>query len=134
MDEKWNIWKPISIPNGKYELMSLQLDGDGLKLIFDDENIKVVVCYKETYLSFRCCDEGDRWKTVDNVLSKEGGSFFKDKLFFKIENSEYKKWFMDETFGIWSEDDFEHHAYVTANDIVDVLAGREPEISVISIK
>lgn len=133
MKEKWMEWTPTIIPEGKYELISLHQDWDGLKLIFDDEIHRVVVMYTEGFLAVRSCDEGDRWKTVDAVLAENGGEFFKKKLFFKVYNSEYKKWYIDESFAVRNDNEFEHHSYVTANDIVDILALCDPKVEVTKI-
>ena len=130
MDEKWTAWNPVEIPEGKYELIRLEQNWDGLQLVFDDERYKVEVTYKEKFLAFRSCDEGDRWKTVSTVLADNDGKFFKNKLLFKVENSEYKKWFQSENYAKWDESDYEHHAFVTANDIIDVLAFGEPTVKV----
>lgn len=129
MKEEWIEWT-TTIPEGKYELISLCQDWDGLKLVFDDEIYKVEVIYTEGFLTVRSCDEGDRWKTIDAVLAEKGGKFFKNKLFFKVYNSEYKKWYTEESFSVRKDQEFEHHAYVTANDIVDVLALCDPKVEV----
>ena len=76
----------------------------------------------------------DRWKTVDRVLSEKGGDFFKGKLFFKVENSEFIKWFEEEKFGITDTCGLTHYAFITRNDIIDVLAVCEPEIKVKQLK
>lgn len=130
MIEEWKKWNIDDIPAERYELFEIQLNENGLTIILGSENIKLEIMYKETYLMFRCSDEGYRWKTVDAILNKEGGGFFKTNFFFKVENSEYKKWFINENFETWTETEFEHHAYVTDNDIVDVLARCEPVINV----
>lgn len=82
------------------------------KLVFDDEKIRIEVFYKEELLAFRSCDEGNRWKTVDSVLGMKGKEFFKNKLFFKVENSNSKKWYSQETFNTSKENEFEHYATV----------------------
>lgn len=111
-------------------MIKVQQDYDGLKLLFDDEKILIEVIFKNELLAFRSCDEGDRWKTVDSVLSEYGSDFFKGKLFFKVENSEFKEWFEKETFGVNNKSEFTHYAFVTPNDIFDVLAFGDPVINV----
>lgn len=48
-------------------------------------------------------------------------------------NSEYKKWYIDESFAVRNDNEFEHHSYVTANDIVDILALCDPKVEVTKI-
>lgn len=133
MEEKWTKWASNPIPNGNYELMEICQNWDGLRLVFCNNKRRIVVVYKEEILAFRSCDEGDRWKTVDEVLAMNGKEFFKDNLFFRVNNSEFKKWFCQENFGVREESEFDHHAFVTANDIVDVLALHVPEIKIESL-
>lgn len=129
--EKWSIWMPDIIPVGDYELTELCQNRNGLKLIFDNELIRVKVTYEAEILAFRSCDEGDRWRTIDSVLGINGGDFFKGRLLFKVDNSEFKNWFIQENFAMREECEFEHHAFITANDVIDVLALHEPQINVV---
>lgn len=130
MSEKWSVWPIVTLPEDVYELMDLQMDGGGLKLIFESKVLRVKVFYEEGLLIFRCSDEGMRWKTIDNVLAERGRTFFKGKLFFKVENSDFKEWFMQETFFTRDGEKIEHHAFVTIDDMVDVLAVHDPIIEV----
>ena len=130
MEEIWNYWMPINIPDGQYELIELCQTFDGVKLVFDNEILLITVHYKDELLSFRYCDEGDRWNTVDKVLASKGKYFFKNKLTFIVENSDFKNWYALETFNKWLPSEFEHHSFVTANDIIDVLALHSPTISI----
>ncbi len=130
MKENWSVWRSTNIPKGKYELISLEQNWNEVKLIFDDEKTKIEVIYKEEILAFRSCDESDRWKTIDTILAEKGGDFFKNKLLFKVENSEFKQWYIQENFNIRNETEFEHHVFVAMNDIIDVLALHEPIIQI----
>lgn len=135
MKEKWNKWIPENnIPDGEYELISLQQNWDNVKLVFDDEKYNVEVIYNEEILAFRSCDEGDRWNTIDKVLGDYGKEFLKGWLFYKVENSDFKKWFVNETLGVRKESEFEHHVFVTANDVVDVLALKEPMVKICKLQ
>ncbi len=133
MKENWSVWESTNIPKGKYELISLEQNWNAVKLIFDDEKTKVEVTYKEEILAFRSCDESDRWKTIDTVLAEKGRYFFRNKLLFKVENSEFKQWYIQENFNTRNEAEFEHHVFVAMNDIIDVLALHEPVIKITPI-
>lgn len=126
--ENWKKWEPILISDRCYELIALQQDRNGLKLIYEDDNEIIEVVFKEELLSFRSCDEGNRWKTIDNVLDKNGVDYFVNELFFIVENSEFKNWFIEENYSNYSKDEFLHYAFVTPNDVVDVLALHAPEV------
>ena len=65
--EIWEKWDNHELVADDYELESLVQDEEGLKLIFLGRKTKVTIVYNEQILSFRSCDESDRWRTVDNV-------------------------------------------------------------------
>jgi len=130
MEEQWYQCNPVAFPEGRYELIELTQTFDGLKLVFDDGKSSITVEYKDELLAFRSCDESDRWRTISDVLATHEKGFLPYKLMFKVENSDFKKWFVRECFGIREMDEFEHHCFVTPNDIVDVLAVHEPEIQI----
>lgn len=133
MKEEWSIWTPSVIPVGNYELIKLQQDWNGMGLVFEDDNIRVEISYKEELLAFRSCDEGDRWRTVDEILREKGYDFLKNKLLFKVESSEFKEWYVKEGYHVRNMNEFEHHAFVTGNDIVDVLALTTPKIKTVRL-
>lgn len=113
-----------------YELKSLVQDQEGLTLIFLGRKTEVTIVYHEELLSFRSCDESDRWRTVDNVLADHGKHFFRNWLTYRVCESSYASWFAHETFDSTSVDEILHLAFVTPNDIIDVLSLREPSITI----
>lgn len=134
MEEKWRKGDSNLIAYGNYELKEICQNRDGLRLVFLDEKKRIDVIYREEILAFRSCDESDRWKTIDEVLAMNGRDFFRNNLFFIVKYSEFKRWFCQECMGVREEKEFEHHAFVTANDVIDVLALHMPEIRVSNIK
>lgn len=125
--ERWNSHELVA---DDYELKSLVQDLEGLTLVFLGRKTEVTLVYREQLLSFRSCDEGDRWKTVDTVLADHGKHFFRGWLAYKVSESDYASWFSRETFGSTTTDEILHLAFVTANDIVDVLSLREPSVTI----
>ena len=133
MKEKWTIWN-TNIPDGQYELIRLQQDWDGLYMLFDDEKKSIEVRFKEGFLALRSCDESDRWKTIGDVLSENGGKFFVDKLIFEVENSEFKEWFIRENMTDKYGENIKHYAFVTVNDVIDILALGIPFLTIKDLK
>lgn len=120
-----------NIPEGEYELVKLQQDRNGLQLVFESYVNNVEIIYQEELLALRSCDEGDRWKFVDSILMDKGRYYFKNKLAFIIEeDSEFKQWFIQESYQTRRENEFQHYMFVTRNDIIDVLALHEPVIKI----
>ena len=131
--EQWERWNSPELVADDYELKSLVQDWEGLTLVFLGRKTEVTIVYHEQLLSFRSCDEGDRWKTVDTVLADHGGHFFRGWLAYKVSESDYASWFSRETFGSTAVDKILHLSFVTANDIIDVLSLREPAVTISSI-
>lgn len=132
--EKWERWDNRELVPDDYELQCLTQDWDGLLLVFLGLETEVTIVYREQLLSFRSCDEGDRWNTVANVLADHGGQFFRQGLVYKVSASDYARWFSGETFGTTKQEEILHLAFVTANDIIDVLSLKEPEVTVSAIQ
>lgn len=132
--EKWERWDNKDLVADAYELNHLIQDRDGLKLVFLGLETEVVIVYNEQLLSFRSCDEGDRWNTIANVLADHGKHFFRQGLVYKVTESSYASWFAGETFNSTKVDEILHLAFVTANDIIEVLSLQEPAIAVSPFK
>lgn len=128
--ETWEKWSNNELVADDYELKSLVQDQEGLTLIFLGRKTEVTIVYHEQLLSFRSCDESDRWRTVDNVLVDHGKHFFRNWLTYRVCESSYASWFAHETFDSTSVDEILHLAFVTPNDIIDVLSLREPSITI----
>ena len=132
--EKWERWDNKELAADAYELKYLIQDRDGLKLVFLGLETEVTIVYNEQLLSFRSCDEGDRWNTIANVLADHGKQFFRQGLVYKVAESSYASWFAGETFNSTKVDEILHLAFVTANDIIDVLSFGGPAVTVSAIQ
>ncbi|MEP3279147.1 MAG: hypothetical protein ABJN26_25375 [Stappiaceae bacterium] len=123
MAEKLKRWATgTDIPDSMF-LHSLLDDTDGLHLVFvrSDEQKTIKISF-DTYLSFRNADEGDRLKFLNEVEGLE-----KWPLYI-VENSEFLKWFHEQTYNIHQAVDIKHYAFITPDDIVEILARDAPVI------
>lgn len=127
--ERWERWDNPALVADDYELKRLVQDWEGLTLVFLGRKTELTIVYHEQLLSFRSCDESDRWKTVDTVLADHGKNFFRNWPAYKVSASRYASWFAQETFDTTKVDEMLHLAFVTANDIIDVLSLREPTVT-----
>lgn len=128
--EIWEKWNNNELVADDYELKNLVQDSEGLKLAFLGRKTEITIVYNEQILSFRSCDESDRWRTVDNVLADHDKNFFRNWLVYRVNESSYARWFANETFNITTVDEILHLSFVTPNDIIDVLSLREPSITI----
>ena len=130
MHEEFVKMEYASIPNGRYEISEIVQNIKGVLIDLDDEINRVSIFFENTVLALRVCDEGDRLRTIQGVLANKGDSFFVGWPIYIVKNSEFSKWFENETFEIRKQESFKHFAIVTPNDVVDILSNHEPKIQV----
>jgi len=128
--EEWEKWIPDHLQSDDYELREITQTKDSVQICFVGDRLLVTVIYEAEFLCMRSSDESDRWKTVDAVLHQKGGTFFKCWLTYKVYHSNFIKWFNEENYGAYSPDEVMHCAFVTPNDIVEVLSLSEPKVEV----
>lgn len=128
MKEKWSRYKINEIPKGKYELFKIEQNWNGTFIILDDEINKITISFESSVLAMRSCDEGDRWRTIGEVLGENGGDFFVGNPLYIVNDSEFSSWYNKETFE--ANRDYTHYAIVTQNDVIDILSMVEPDIKV----
>lgn len=128
--DKWHKWIPIEdLPKSIY-LHSLTDNNNGLTLIFEneDETIKIIVNFESSAISYRNTDETGLLSTIKHWHDNYDKYFFKWP-FHKSQNSSYIRWLEDERGYI---DEIEHYAFITPNDIIEVLSIAPPDITVIN--
>jgi hypothetical protein len=131
--EQWKKWEPINgIPTRIYKY-SLIDNENGIVITFDNEtnDTKLIITFDSILLSYRNTDEGaliETWKYLDE---NNGTNFYSQWPLFKIENSKYLKWFLSESSGIYQSRTVEHYAFLTPNDVIEVLSTSAPTINII---
>lgn len=125
MHEIWEKWTPREVENSSeiFSLETLQYDQDGLDLILtsDDLTTKLIAHFDE-HLCFRVIDEGDFLRTQNQIKTISGWTFF------KVKQSSFLRWFHEESYNIRKSDDIIHYAFVTPDDIVDILSLAPPKV------
>jgi hypothetical protein len=78
------------------------------------------------HLGFRKAGESDSLVTLREIaVTAQAG-----RSFYIVENSDYVRWFVDQSHGIRRMESLQHIAIVTIDDIIDVIALSLPSISV----
>lgn len=134
--ENWKSWNPIQdLPKEIYN-DSLIDDTEGLVIIFSDKDNKnrIIVKFENLVLSYRNTDEGSLLKMLNYLNREYGDSFYIGLPFFIVDNSEYIKWFLDQSSGIYQKQDVKHFVFVTPHDVIEVLSKYEPEIFIETIQ
>lgn len=113
------------VGNGQWDLEQLVDRSGTLELTLVDSTGRQMSVSFESYLAYRKIDEGDALLMLSEIR-KTGGTA---KYFYRVENSEFLKWFNNERCASEVLDDSLIHFTIAAmNDIVDVLAFESPRI------
>lgn len=126
--EEWKKWEPIKNVSAKYYIDYILNDSKIFKIILierDNEFNKVSILFESSIHAFRWSDETYRYKTIIMLSEKYGRSFYSGTL-FKITNSDYIKWLLDQSNKIKNENDLIHFSFIGANSVLDVIGTAEP--------
>lgn len=122
--EKWNAWNPVeNIPASLY-LEELKDSHLGLSLHLKESSSSQLALHVffDSAISYRNHNEGD----VINMLSQQGAET--NNPLCIVENSDYLKWFHNESCGIYKSKKLVHYLFLTPDDIVDVLSAYSPTV------
>lgn len=116
-------WTPIDGLVAPLYLEALHDDYEGFRLLLKggSEQDKVLRITFDRALSYRNTDEGDLLKTI-NKQNSGGWSLY------IVSNSDYLKWFSEESQSIHEDEDIIHYAIYTPNDCLDVLSSYPPKV------
>ena len=134
MTEQWIQWVPINNLVSKYYIDSVIDDIKNFRIIFSElnnKNNRLQVVFKNSVGIYRNTNESYRLKIMDDLNKKYGKKFYGDWTFFKIENSEYIKWLMSQSYDTIDESSI-HFVFVAADSILDVVTTYEPEFKFIN--
>lgn len=129
--EQWERWVPIdNIPETIYNQLLLDNE-DGLTLEFSDEEQKTSIkVLFEGFLCYRNRDEGSCLKTIEFLHKNYPLEYHAKYCLFKVFNSAYLHWFLDECEGLYEPFDIQHYVFFTPNDVIEVLSLDVPKVTV----
>ncbi|MHC8514730.1 hypothetical protein [Sporosarcina sp. ITBMC105] len=128
--EHWERWTPINgVPSKLYNDTFID-SKEGIILEFSDkkDKNKFVVKFEDGVLSYRNTDEGSLLKKLNYLDQQYGTDFYSEWTLFKVTNSEYINWFLDECSGIYEQNQVEHYVFFTPNDIIEILTTYTPSV------
>ena len=131
--EEWTRWQPSKNLPGKYYLTSWSWPQEGLLIELSSEKRgqKIQLLFDGTIGSFRYTNESFCFNVFGKLSKKYGGDFYQDWSFFKINNSEYLKW-MVENSDEWADKfDFVHFCIIGGDEMIDIIANDEPKVKII---
>lgn len=99
--------------------------------LINDNGQKVHIFFEGGTLTYRVSDEGVRLKTINYFGENYGNLLHSDTILMFSDNSEYLRWFKQETYDMLSEHKIFHFLIMTRNEIADALSIHPPKIKVI---
>jgi hypothetical protein len=65
---------------------------------------------------------------LDSLEKTYTKKFYSDWSLFIVKDSEFLKWFNDESYNIYAAYQINHFVIISGSDIIDILSTYEPEI------
>lgn len=126
MEEKYERWNPLKeLPNNPFFYDMYLKEGKLIVLLkqydFVDRCLKIEF---NNPLAYRIVIESARMKTLDN------SSIY---TFCKTDASKFLEWFDEESYGIFDDLLKYHYMVCTSDNIIDVIAQLDPEVSWINL-
>ncbi|MCG3089818.1 hypothetical protein [Sporosarcina cyprini] len=128
--ERWERWIPIfGLPPRLFNDSFLD-SKEGIILEFSDENNqkKVEFKFEDGVLAYRNIDEGSLLKRLNYLDQHYGVDFYSEWTLFKVTNSEFMNWFLDESSGIYEPNQLIHYVFFTPNDVIEILTTYTPSV------
>jgi hypothetical protein len=120
MTEQWVEWEPIVGLVRNYNIDKVLNTAEGLSILLskadDNNDVKIRVTFTDTIEAYRSTYETFRIKI---------SSLYIGWTFFRIENSEYVKWLLEQSHGIDNDFKFMHFAIATDDTVLDIVAKHE---------
>ena len=128
-NQNWIVCNPTNIEVGKAYAVEAVHCEDGIKFLVDCEKNKIEVMFAGFVPSYTYSLEGMRLASYFPVQEKHNDKYYFQKWFlYKIENSSFVKWGVEESGGCYSEAELKHYCIVTEQSLMDILATSEPQI------
>ncbi len=130
--ENWARWEPISNLSGKYYVDTILLSEAGLIIRLFEGSKKLELNFRYAADSYKYTNESFCFKIFGDLSSRYGDDFYNNWSFFKVTNSNYLQWLSEKSRTYSDYFPFQHFCIIGGNEIIDVLAQKEPEVTIIS--
>jgi hypothetical protein len=136
INEKWIRWNPLkNLTNGNYYVFSTKYYSNSLEVLIENYPEKKVA-FKFLFRSVLFCritEESSRILTINYLNENYNERLYSKWTFFKVYNSEYLKIISDQPMKIVNTHSLTHFSFIDVDNISDVVALGEPEISEIDV-
>src|SRR4030088_121853 len=111
-------------PPSLYDLEEMSERAGVLELhLLDEPQRRLRISFSE-HLGFRKAGESDALVTLDAIAATSQAG----RSFYLVEDSEYLRWFVDQSHGVRRPESLVHITIVTIDDVIDVLTLKMPSI------
>jgi hypothetical protein len=116
---------------GPFSLKSLvETEADGLSVTLYDSNDSLLCIVFDYCLCYRRAESLDIFTELQAILSGgEGGQEIKSSFFRYHNNSDFSRWFHEQSVGKYANAGVHHYGIVTDDFALDVI-GREPHVAI----
>jgi hypothetical protein len=111
-------------PPAIYDLDELSERAGVLEIHLRGEGQRRLTLSFSEHLAFRKADEGDSLATL-NAMSSTSQT---GRSFYLVEDSEYLRWFVEQSYSVRQAESLTHIMIATIDDIIDVLTLQLPSI------
>lgn len=132
-NESWSRWDLAPGIAGNYGIQGVHDDLDGFKilLLHDNTNQKVELFFPDSVWAYRSTTDSFRYDLFGKLFIKYDKDFYQEHAFFKVEQSIYLQWIVDESGGILNDyKDFQHLVIKGINSMLDIVVskGETPKV------
>ena len=134
MTEQWARWEPISGLAEKYDIVTVSEEIEGFRVVLFDEQDstkKAIISFEQAVSAYRSTDESFRYKLIRDLDERYGSDFYGKWTFFKLTNSLYLEWLLDQSEGVFDPKSYIHFSIITSDSILDIVASYEPKVELI---
>lgn len=125
------VWQPIELVpglKGNYDIIGVydEISGFRVLLIHDTTEKQVELFFSESVWAYRSTDSSFRYNILHDLESQHGSDFYQQHAFFKVDQSAYKQWLVDESDVLDSVEelsDLKHIVIKGINSILDLIVG-----------
>jgi len=137
MQENWKKWEPIKDSSNKYIINSIKFNSEAELQIalseFEGKEKKTIFITFTGINNYRMVNEKIKNYVLAALASSTGSYIYMNWTFFKVGNSSYLKWLLDESdtlseifYGIK-----DHYVIASKNILLEVASNSEPVIEII---
>lgn len=134
-NEHWKQWTPLPYIDDDYYLISLESSQKSLTIrlgYHDDDDYEAIFTFEmNSLISHRQIEEGSRLRLYSYLDEKYEKDFYAEKCFFIVENSRYVSSTLKQSRHTEPKDTYTHFAFLTSDDIIDVITIKYPEIKIL---